>query len=203
VKIISAQFTAGAAKIGQLPDAQVSELMMCGSSNAGKSTLLNRFAGRRELARVSKEPGKTREINLYRCRYEGSDRKQREFSLVDMPGFGYAKASKTDRQRMARLTVEYIVGRVQLKCVLLLVDPKRGAGEDELALLPVAARALKPLFVVATKCDRFNQREKAQYLGALAESCRMEVRDLFITGEGLPLEPILERIEPLIQLEKL
>lgn len=198
MKILSAEFTAGAAKMGQLPDALVPELMCCGSSNAGKSTLINRLVGRKEIARVSKEPGKTREINLYRCKYEDSKRKQREFSLVDMPGFGYAKASKSDRQRMARLTVEYIVSRAQLRCVLLLVDPKRGAGEDELALLPVAARALKPLFVVATKCDRFNQKEKSQYLAALAKSCRMEVRDLIVTGEGMPIDPIWERIEPLL-----
>lgn len=202
MKIISAEFTAGANKIGQLPDAMVVELMMCGSSNAGKSTLLNRLCGRRELARVSKEPGKTREINLYRCRYDDSARKQREFSLVDMPGFGFAKASKTERQRMARLTVEYIVARVQLKCILLLVDPKRGAGEDELALLPVAARALKPLFVVATKCDRFNQKEKAQYLSRLADACRMQVGDLLLSGEGMSLAPIFGRVEPLLQVER-
>jgi len=198
LKIISCDFTAGANKIGQLPDAQVVEVMFCGSSNAGKSTLINRFVGRREIARVSKEPGKTRQINLYRCRYEDSARKQREFSLVDMPGFGFAKTSKLERQRMAHLTVEYIVSRTQLKCILLLIDPKRGAGEDELALLPVAARALKPLFVVATKCDRFNQKDKAKYLSVLAKTCRMQVGDLLLAADDLPMDAIFGRIEPFL-----
>lgn len=203
MKIISAEFKAGASKYAQLPDVNVPEVMFCGSSNAGKSTLINRLVGRKEIARVSKEPGKTREINLYRCKYVGSDRKQSEFSLVDMPGFGFAKTGKEDRRRMARLTVEYIISRQQLRCILLLVDPKRGAGEDELSLLPVAARALKPLFVVATKCDRFNQKEKIAYLKKLGEECGMEVQDLIVVGEEMSNEPLWRRVEPLLHTERL
>ncbi|WKZ57732.1 MAG: ribosome biogenesis GTP-binding protein YihA/YsxC [Bdellovibrionota bacterium] len=147
------------------PETECPELALFGRSNVGKSTLINRALGRRALALVSKTPGKTRTVNYYRCIVSVSPRLvQKEIFLVDFPGFGYARYSKGLRQAFNRSTVEYLRGRTQLKGVLLLIDIKRALSQDEEAIMALAAARALPLYVVATKMDRFGSNERRRLL---------------------------------------
>ena len=114
------EFVMSAAKHGQLPESVV-EVAVAGRSNVGKSSLLNALANRKSLAKTSKTPGATRLLNVFELQPEGSGR-----WIVDLPGYGYAKAPKHEQQRWARMIENYLVEREQLELVLLLIDGEVG-----------------------------------------------------------------------------
>ena len=113
-----ATFVMGAAKIEQLPEPNLPEIAFAGRSNVGKSSLINGLVGMHKLARASNEPGRTREVNFFDL-----DGKLR---LVDLPGYGWAKASKTTVRKFQDLGRDYLRGRVTLKRVYLLIDSRHG-----------------------------------------------------------------------------
>ncbi len=124
------------------------EIAFAGRSNAGKSSLLNALVGRKALARVSQKPGRTRQINLFRL---GS-----RMMLADLPGYGFAHASKAEQARWGELITGYLAGRANLRRVVLLIDARRGVmpiDREAMALLDEAAVSYQ---LVLTKCDTLN-----------------------------------------------
>ncbi len=157
-------FVKGVVRIDGLPVEPLAEVAFAGRSNVGKSSLLNALTGRKALARTSNTPGRTRELNYFRV----GD----ALHIVDMPGYGYANAPKTQVRGWNQLIYDYLRGRPQLKRVFLLIDARHGiknTDEDVLALMDEAAVSYQ---VVLTKVDKISaaqlqrvQKETAAELG--------------------------------------
>lgn len=144
------EFVKGVVNMRGLPDDDRGEVAFAGRSNVGKSSLINALTNRAKLARASTEPGRTREINYF-------DLAKGEFYLVDLPGFGYAKVSKTQSEAWVKLTKTYLRGRASLRRVFLLIDSRRGIGkpdEDVMKLLDTSAVIYQ---VVLTKIDKLKK----------------------------------------------
>lgn len=140
----------------------MAEIAFVGRSNVGKSSLLNGLLERRSLVRTSSKPGCTRQISWFSAHCGD----QALLHLVDLPGYGYAKRSKTERSRWGSLIDSYLLERPTLRAVVLLLDVRRGAEEDDLELLkmlrerPHTSRAPLQILVVATKLDKLSRSEQ-------------------------------------------
>jgi GTP-binding protein len=196
-EVIVADFVAGAHNLGQMPQTGTPEIAFVGRSNVGKSSLINRITGRNALARTSRTPGRTQEINFFKIKVR-NEGVVTDCYCVDLPGFGYGKFSKGKRQAMSRLTVEYVAKRPDLSLLCLLNDSKRLPEADELALRDLAYERGIPVFVVVTKIDRLNQKERQQQLTAIAEAFSLEVSDLIVTGEKTAPSNLWQQVYPFI-----
>ena len=139
-------FVLGVAALHQLPDAEVPEIAFAGRSNVGKSSLINALTGRKTLAHVSNTPGRTAQLNYFNL----SDR----LYLVDMPGYGYAKVSKTEKAGWDVLIRDYLRGRPTLQCVFVLVDSRHGLKDSDREIMEMLDSAAVPYRVVLTKADK-------------------------------------------------
>jgi len=153
---------AAAASPAQFPEPGEPEVAFLGRSNVGKSSLLNRLVGRKALARTSSSPGKTRLLHWYRI-----ERSSGETWLVDLPGYGYAKVSRTERARWRPLIESYLDGRVTLRTAVLLQDLRRDWGEDERLLLEWLTERRIPALVALTKSDKLKPMRRAQRVKVL------------------------------------
>jgi GTP-binding protein len=146
-----ATFVMGAAKIEQLPEPDLPEIAFAGRSNVGKSSLINGLVGMHKLARASNEPGRTREVNFFDL-----DGKLR---LVDLPGYGWAKASKTTVKKFQDLGRDYLRGRVTLKRVYLLIDSRHGLKSVDKDALDALDNAAVSYQIILTKADKLKKGE--------------------------------------------
>ncbi|MGH6875053.1 MAG: ribosome biogenesis GTP-binding protein YihA/YsxC [Aestuariivirgaceae bacterium] len=145
-------FLMGVAKIEQLPDVFPAEIAIGGRSNAGKSSLINALTGRHNLARASNSPGRTREINYFLAA-EG------QLAIVDLPGYGYARAQKTAVKSWQRLIRDYLRGRPGLRRVLILIDARHGLKPPDLEALNLLDEAAVNYQIVLTKADKCSAKE--------------------------------------------
>jgi GTP-binding protein len=150
----------GAAKIGQLPRLAYPVVAFVGRSNVGKSSLLNRLVGQRKLARVSKRPGRTQEINLFLI--------NERFAFADLPGYGFARVPKGVQDHWKELVEGFLGGRSDLRLVVVLIDGRRGLQAADRQLLDYLAGLRRPALVVATKADKLTRSDRKQLASALA-----------------------------------
>lgn len=191
LRIRNAEFLFGAPNRSAIRARNAPEIAIIGRSNVGKSTFLNRMCGRR-VARVSGTPGCTQELNFYHV--EGIvGEEQFNVHLVDMPGYGFARLSKEEREGISRLTVDYLRNRDQLRVVILLNDCRRKPQEDEVAIQRVCVESGKHCLVVATKLDKEKRSQHERLLGDVARGFGLERGDIFATGEGVPPTDIWSR----------
>lgn len=141
--------------VGQLPRLALPQVAMAGRSNVGKSSLINALAGRKKLARVSATPGKTRSINFFLVQ-------PWEFYLVDLPGYGYARASHEDRRGWAKLLDAYITGSTDLKGLALLLDCRLTPQRLDQELAAFAADSNLPVLPILTKIDKCTQKIRSE-----------------------------------------
>ena len=157
------RFLTTAAQLHQLPTITVPEIAFVGRSNAGKSTCINTLAQQRQLAFASKKPGRTQHINLFALGKQGV----MDAVLADLPGYGYAAVSRSDKQRWQQVMANYLVSRKSLSGIVLLCDPRLGLTELDEALLevvrPRVEQGLKFL-VLLTKADKLTRSEQAKAL---------------------------------------
>jgi GTP-binding protein len=146
-------FVKGVASVDGLPKDGRAEVAFAGRSNVGKSSLINALTGRTSLARVSVTPGRTRELNFFTLGKDGA------LYLVDMPGYGYAQASKADVKRWTRLIGDYLKGRRELKRVFLLIDARHGIKPNDNETMTLLDEAAVSYQVVLTKADKPNASE--------------------------------------------
>lgn len=156
-------FERGVPSMDFLPDEAAPEVAFAGRSNVGKSSLINALTGRNKLARASTEPGRTRELNFFRM----GDR----LRLVDLPGYGYAKAPKSEIGRWTALTRDYLRGRSTLKRVILLIDGRHGLKPDDKDVMDALDKAAVTYQLVLTKSDKVKPTE----IEALAAATRAAI----------------------------
>ena len=158
------EFRLGVARLDQLPLGGPSEVAFAGRSNVGKSSLINALTGRRALARTSNTPGRTRQLNFFDL---GG-----RLTIVDMPGYGYARASKGEIAQWNRLIRDYLRGRVELRCLCLLIDARHGIKPSDEELMEMLDEAAVSYQIVLTKVDKV----KAGALAALTETVRTAMK---------------------------
>jgi GTP-binding protein len=152
-------FARGVARMDHLPDADRPETAFAGRSNVGKSSLINMLANRRQLARASNTPGRTQELNFF-------DLGEGRLYLVDLPGYGFAEASKKKAYAWGRLMIDYLKGRPTLKRVFLLIDGRRGVGDLDIEIMDKLDASAVIYQVVLTKVDKLRSSELAPVIEA-------------------------------------
>jgi GTP-binding protein len=155
-------FLMGAAQIAGLPPADLPEVAFAGRSNVGKSSLINALVGQKHLARASNEPGRTREVNFFVL--------DERLRLVDLPGYGFARASKSATSKFQNLARSYLRGRPNLKRVYLLIDARHGLKTVDGEALDALDLAAVSYQIVLTKADKLKPAEVAKVVEATAKA---------------------------------
>lgn len=145
-KIDKSEFIKSAVTVNQYPEDVRPEVAFVGRSNVGKSTLINTLTNRKKLAKTSKTPGRTRLINFFLINDENY--------FVDLPGYGYAKVSKVEKEKWGKIIEDYFLNRPQLKKVMLLVDSRRAPSEDDILMYNFIKHYGFKVIIVGTKVDK-------------------------------------------------
>ena len=150
------EFVAAANNLASLPPLSLPEIAFAGRSNVGKSSLINALTSRNNLARTSQTPGRTRQLIFFSL----SGRLQ----LVDLPGYGYAKAPKTDIQAWTKLTKQFLAGMQTLQRLMLLIDSRRGINEADRQMMKLMDEQAVSWAVVLTKMDKLTARQQDEII---------------------------------------
>ena len=176
-KIIKSDYVASAVKSSQYPEEVLPEIVFMGRSNVGKSSLINSLCNRRNLARTSQVPGKTQTINFYKATLKTLTSESSlltPFYLVDLPGYGYAKTSKTNRNVWAKFIDDYLTKSRQIKFVCQLVDLRHAPMDSDLQTFENILEKNLPVLIVATKSDKLSKNERAKNLAVIKKSFAIE-----------------------------
>jgi GTP-binding protein len=160
MKFENASFEFAAGRLDQLPESTIPEIVFSGRSNVGKSSLINKTLNRKSLARVSGTPGKTGTINFYNLKTS---------RLVDLPGYGYAKVSQSEKLRWAELVEGYLGAQRNIKLIIQIIDMRHKPTEDDLHMIDYLLQSGYPFLIAATKSDKLNKTEHAAQLEFLHE----------------------------------
>ena len=152
------EFLMGVVKLEQLPEAFPTEVAFAGRSNVGKSSLLNALTGRKDIARTSNTPGRTRELNYFLV----TD----DLAIVDMPGYGYAKAGKQLISGWQKLIVDYLIGRPGLRRVFVLIDARHGLKNTDFPTLDMLDKSAVSYQIVLTKADKLKKGEREKVIAS-------------------------------------
>jgi GTP-binding protein len=179
------KFAAGAATAASIPPSRLPEIAFAGRSNAGKSSLLNALVGRKAMARVSQSPGRTRQINFFRL----ADR----LMLADLPGYGFARASKAEQARWSELITDYLMSRSSLRRVVLLIDARRGPMASDREVMKLLDDMAVSYQLVLTKCDLLSEDALNDVIARVGDEARHHkaaYADVFATSaesnRGIP-----------------
>jgi len=189
-------FVAGADKMEILPPPTLPEIAFAGRSNVGKSSLINALLGRNSLARVSHTPGRTQQLNFFLL--------GKRFYIVDMPGYGYAAASKAKIKVWSRLIQDYLKGRVPLKRVFLLIDSRHGFKPPDEAVMKELDKAAVSYQIVLTKADKSTSAHLEELITSLTATLKKHPAAfptplLTSSHEKEGLEPLREVIAELVE----
>ncbi len=160
MNIHSAEFIASYAKYSQLPPDEGAEFAFSGRSNVGKSSLINKLLNRKSLARTSSTPGKTATINRYEID---------EFFFMDLPGYGYAKVSKAEKEKWGKLIEGYLINRESLRLVFQLIDFRHPPTADDIMMINFLIDAEIPFVIVFTKTDKLSKTQTDERRSKLIE----------------------------------
>lgn len=186
MKIFAAEFIKSCVTPEQFPANGLHEIAFVGRSNVGKSSLINSLLNRRDLAKVSRTPGKTRAVNVFLVSTSDPDLSQ--FHLVDLPGYGFARVSKSVRAEWGPLIEDYLVGRASLLGIVMLVDSRVVTDQDRQTIAWLRSIHRNPL-VVATKVDKVKPSERVRTLRRTHHALGLADGELLIpysseTGDG-------------------
>ncbi|WP_018921635.1 ribosome biogenesis GTP-binding protein YihA/YsxC [Salsuginibacillus kocurii] len=179
MKIQKAELYISAPGPEQYPDGQWPEIALAGRSNVGKSSFINKLLNRKNLAYTSSKPGKTRLLNFFNI--------NDAFYFVDVPGYGYAKVSKTERAAWGRMIETYLQERDQLQGIVLLVDVRHKPTEDDQQMYEWLKHHELPVLVVATKADKVPKTKRPRHVKQVKETLQLAAEDeliLFSTESG-------------------
>lgn len=196
MNIVNAEFVTSAVTNSQLPKGDKVEFMFCGRSNVGKSSFINMLTNRKGLARTSSNPGKTQTLNVFSINNES-------FYFIDVPGYGYARVSKSIKATFGKMIEEYVVNRENLKMVFLLVDYRHKPTEDDVLMYNFLKYYNHKVTVIATKSDKIKNSERAKCKKIILDTLNLQDGDkLIITSsekrEGLGL--VLQTLDDVLAL---
>lgn len=186
-----AEFSAAYGKFSQIPESERMEIAFAGHSNVGKSTLINKLFNRKNLARVSSVPGKTATINFYGLE---------NIYFVDLPGYGYAKVAKSEKERWSGLIDGYLSSDRDIRLVFMLVDMRHAPTKDDIMMIDYLIDTEMPFVLVLTKADKLNKTERVKRMEAFKSEipCFEDIHIIPFssqTGEGVDeLKAIVEDI---------
>ncbi|CAG7647991.1 ribosome biogenesis GTP-binding protein YihA/YsxC [Paenibacillus allorhizosphaerae] len=190
MKVNQAEFVISAVGPNQYPEGALPEIALAGRSNVGKSSLINRMIGRKNLARTSSKPGKTQQLNYYRI--------NSDLFFVDLPGYGYAQVSKTERQKWGKFIEQYLLEREHLKLVLHVIDLRHPPTKDDQAMYDWLRHNGVPCCVVVTKADKIPKGKWQQHMKIVRETLEMDKADpmvLFSSELGVGKDELWQMIE--------
>lgn len=171
MRIKQSEFIISAVKKNQYPVDNRIEVAFVGRSNVGKSSIINSITNRKKLAKVSSTPGKTRLVNFFLI--------NNDFYLVDLPGYGYAKVSKSEKDSWGKTIETYLTGRDQLKRIVLLVDSRHKPNADDVMMYEWAKHFGYDVVVVATKSDKLKNSEFKKNEKIIKETLNLKEEDKF------------------------
>src|ERR1700737_379205 len=192
--IRNVEFIGGMAeKHGWRPESSLPEVAVAGRSNVGKSSPLNTLVRRKSCARVSRTPGRTREINFFRV--------NNTFVLVDLPGYGYARISKTKKAEWRPMIESYLRRTTQLRGIVLLLDIRREPSQDDRAMLDFLAELGVPTIVALTKADKLTKTDAREKVAEVSRMLALEPDQViqFSTQTGEGRVELLEAINQLVE----
>ncbi|WP_088228939.1 ribosome biogenesis GTP-binding protein YihA/YsxC [Desulfosporosinus sp. FKB] len=182
IVIRKAEYVASAVKYEQYPTGGLPEIAMAGRSNVGKSSLINRFLGRRNLARTGNTPGKTQTLNFYRV--------NDAWFLVDLPGYGYAKVAKSVNAQWGSMMGTYFKKREALRAVIQIVDIRHAPSREDVEMHQWLRLRQVPTMVVATKADKISRGQWLKHLTVIAKALEVDDASMILpfsaqTGAGV------------------
>jgi GTP-binding protein len=181
MKVVSSDIVISAVRPAQYPETDLPEFALAGRSNVGKSSFINKMLNRKGLARISSKPGKTQTLNFYLI--------NEILHFVDVPGYGYAKVSKSERAAWGKMIETYITSREQLRAVVLIVDLRHPPTQDDVMMYDFLKHYDIPCVVIATKADKIPRGKWQKYLKVTKETLDLDENDQIVlfsseTGEG-------------------
>ncbi|MBC3898295.1 YihA family ribosome biogenesis GTP-binding protein [Acetobacterium malicum] len=193
MKVSKAEIVISAVAEAQYPDDNLPEIVLLGRSNVGKSTFVNTLIERRSLARTSSQPGKTQTMNFYRI--------NDLFHFVDMPGYGYAKASKTEREKWGKMIEKYLRNRENVAMIFQLIDSRHDPSEDDLLMYEwLVHYGLNPM-IIGTKADKISKTNQKKSISRIAKLLNLRSSReviLFSAETKLGKEEVWEHIEKVL-----
>ncbi len=180
MKVVSSEIVISAVKPEQYPETELPEFALAGRSNVGKSSFINKMLNRKGLARISSKPGKTQTLNFYLI--------NEILHFVDVPGYGYAKVSKTERAAWGKMIETYFTKREQLRAVVLIVDLRHPPTNDDITMYDFLKHYGIPCIIVATKADKIPKGKWQKHLKVTRETLELDQNDhlvLFSSETGL------------------
>ncbi|MBS2969912.1 YihA family ribosome biogenesis GTP-binding protein [Metabacillus sp. KIGAM252] len=172
MKVTSSEIVISAVKPEQYPDAGLPEIALAGRSNVGKSSFINKLLNRKNLARTSSKPGKTQTLNFYII--------NEVLHFVDVPGYGFAKVSKSERDAWGRMIETYLTNREELKAVVLIIDVRHKPTKDDIMMYNFLKHYGIPVIVVATKADKIPKTKWQKHVKIVEEELELAEEDSIV-----------------------
>ena len=190
MKVNNVEMIMSAVKPEQYPDVGYPEFALAGRSNVGKSSFINKMIGRKSLARTSSKPGKTQTLNFYKI--------EEQLFFVDVPGYGYAKVSKSEREAWGKMIERYLTGREQLRAVIQIVDLRHAPSEDDRLMYDFIVHYNLPAIIIATKADKIPKGKWMKHKKVIKDALNLRPEDpliVFSSEKGIGMEEAWREIE--------
>ena len=190
MKVHNVELLISAVRPAQYPEGDLPEIALAGRSNVGKSSFINKMIGRKSMARISSKPGKTQTLNFYKL--------EEDLIFVDVPGYGYAKVSKTERAAWGKMIETYFTSRGVLKAVVLIVDLRHPPTADDCMMYDFLKHYNIPCIIVATKADKIPKGKWDKHKKIVKDELQMDKTDpliVFSSETGLGIEAAWAEIE--------
>lgn len=190
MRVHNVEMIMSAVRPEQYPDEGYPEFALAGRSNVGKSSFINRMISRKALARTSSKPGKTQTLNFYKI--------EEQLFFVDVPGYGYAKVSKTEREAWGQMIEQYLTGREVLRAVVQIVDIRHSPTVDDRLMYDFLVHYDIPAIVIATKADKVPKGKLARQEKIIRETLDMRTEDpviMFSAEKGTGMDKAWKEIE--------
>lgn len=193
--IKNATFITSAASQKQFIHPDKPMIAVCGKSNVGKSSLINKLASRNKLAKTSADPGRTRLVNYFDFG---------EFILADLPGYGYAKVSKVEKEKWAKMLDDFFNQKDEIAHIFLLVDLRHEPGENDIQMMDYLHYHTIPYSVIATKADKLSRMQQKQAVKTVAAGLKLGEANIipFSSETGAGKQEVLDKIEQILTLAK-